>query len=390
MTKIQNWRHLELGALKRGGGGIFLLLTIFSFVIWASTFGVEQTVRAQGVVIPQERTQIVQVANGGVLKTLFVSEGDRVEEGQLLADLEDDSTRAGVNEVRLQIALLQVQRIRATAEAEFAIPDFSAYDGAFPDIARTQDALFQQNRQTLDEEVSALNEALELAIDEFEKVSALYEAGDIGKVEVTRAEREVIKARGDIASVRNKFAANARREVTEIEQKLATEHFKLAEREDALKKTMLRAPLGGVVKLLRVNTVGGVLRPGDELMQISPSGGQVIEAKFPPASVGQIAVGLPVNIRLDAFDYTIYGSLRGELSYLSSDTITEEDGEGKVSSFYKGVVYVFPVQENPKLPVDQLRPGMNSILDVQTGERTVLQFILKPILRAFSGALSEK
>ena len=155
------------------------------------------------------------------------------------------------------------------------------------------------------------------------------------------------------------------------------------------------APIAGVVKYLRLTTIGGVLRAGDELMQISPTEGEMVfEVKINPADIGQLSIGLPVSIKLDAFDYSIYGSLEGTLTYLSSDTLAEQAANGQTNTYYRAQVRIDAARAktypNPKLASVDLKPGMTATVDIRTGQRSVLQCLAKPVYKAFGGALNER
>jgi adhesin transport system membrane fusion protein len=158
-----------------------------------------------------------------------------------------------------------------------------------------------------------------------------------------------------------------------------------------LEHTDLIAPVAGIVKYLRVNTVGGVLRAGDELMQISPTDSEmVIEAKINPVDIGQLELGLPVQIKLDAFDYSVYGMLAGKLTYISSDTLVEQSPNGQSTSSYRAQIKLDGVQANQALAKVALKPGMTATIDVKTRTRSVLRYLLKPVIKTFSGALNER
>jgi adhesin transport system membrane fusion protein len=149
--------------------------------------------------------------------------------------------------------------------------------------------------------------------------------------------------------------------------------------------------VAGIVKYLRVNTVGGVLRAGDELMQISPTeSDMVIEAKINPVDIGQLELGLPVQVKLDAFDFSVYGMLIGKLTYLSSDTLVEQGANGQSMSYYRAHVRIDASQANAMLARVPLKPGMTSTIDIKTRTRSVLRYLLKPVIRTFSGALNER
>ncbi len=150
--------------------------------------------------------------------------------------------------------------------------------------------------------------------------------------------------------------------------------------------------MAGTVKLLRITTVGGVLRPGDELMQIAPDDDALIlEAKVFPADIGQLNTGLPATVKLDAFDYSIYGMLQGTLTYISPDTLTETSPNGQIQSYYRVHIKLAPASNQiPKVRGLTLKPGMSASIDILTGTRSIFTYFAKPLLKAFSGALTER
>lgn len=376
------------------GRGVFyvMFLGLVLFVSWAALFEIDQAVRAQGKVIPSARTQVIQVADGGVLESLYVQEGDKVVQGQQLAVLEKQRVNASYEETRTKVADLQVALIRAQAEGLYKAPDFTAMATEFADLVSVQQDLYQQNRISLDDELAILQSALLLAKEELRMNESLFASGDISRLDVMRSQREVNDLQGQQVKLRNDYLQRARKEATELEGKLASARYKLEERKSVLDHTVLLAPVDGVVKFLSVTTLGGVLRAGDELMQISPTDGDVVvELKLQPMDIGQLAVGLPVTVKLDAYDATIFGGISGQLIYISSDTLTEQVGN-QTMTHYRGHVRLDPqaLQSNDKIRLDQLKQGMTATIDIRTGTRTVLEFIAKPIVRAFSGALIEK
>lgn len=371
--------------------GLYLLLILVLFVGWAAWFDIDQIVRAQGQIIPQDKTQIIQAADGGVITELRVSEGDKVQKGQVLAVLESERARAGVDEISNRIAGLQITRLRALAEATATQLQFFAYQKSHPDLVQAQKQLHLQNLSALQKDETALAEQLRLAQAEFDLVQRLYDKGDISHIELMRTQRGVVDARQKLQSVQEKYKSDARREIAKIEEEITSQRSKLQERQSVLDHTDIQASLDGVVKSLRINTLGGVLRSGDELMQISPtSGGYIIEAKINPADIGQLQVGMPVTVRLDAFDYSIYGSVSGQLTYLSGDTLTEQGPDGRAQVYYRAKVIMKDFAPTQRIQANDVKAGMTASLDILTGRRSVLVFITKPIMRAFSGALGQK
>lgn len=361
------------------------------FLVWAWYFQLDQSVRAQGQLVPDTRTQVIQSADGGVLEKILVIEGQAVKAGEVLATLEQERASAGVDEGRAKVASLQAALFRARAEANAEALDFGRRFREYPEIVQEQKALFEQKRKGLMAELTVLEESLELARDELRVNENLSQTGDISRLELLRARRQVAELVGKIESTRNKYLQDARQEVTRLQEDATSNQFKLEERRSLLNHTNLISPVDGVVKILRINTVGGVLKAGDELMQISPSDVDLLaEIKILPADVGQLDLAMPATVKVDAFDYSIYGSLQGRLEYLSSDTLTEQGANNQVQTFYRARIRVDAKSINPKLPLSQLKSGMTVNVDIQTGSRSVLHYLLKPLAKAFQGAGTER
>lgn len=388
MTSLQ-------GARQRGAISMTVLMFagLAVFILWAALFQIDQSVRAQGQLIPSARTQIIQAADGGVLSHILVQEGQSVKAGQLLAVLEKERPTASLDESRARAAALTAALARAQAEAAGQVPAFGPRLKEFPEFVTVQRALYQQRKRSLDEEVATLRDGLVMAQEELRMNEALLQTGDISRLEVMRARRQVGELQGRINAARNKYLQEARQEASKLSEDLASNRYKLEERENILGHTELTAPVAGVVKYLKINTIGGVLRGGDELMQISPTDGDiVIEIKVNPVDIGQLRTGLPVTIKLDAFDYSVYGTLRGTLAYISSDTLSEQAPNGQATSYYRAQVRLDKdqVSHNPKLAAVALKPGMTATADIRANSRSVLEYLAKPIFKAFGGAMNER
>jgi adhesin transport system membrane fusion protein len=280
---------------------------------------------------------------------------------------------------------------RAQAEGAESALSFDPVVRKYPHFEQEQRGLYVQKLKGLQADLATLEESLELAKDEFAVNEKLFKTGDTSRLELMRAKRQVTELAGRIESTRNKYRQDARQEATKIQEELASQRFKLEERTSVLEHTQLTSPVDGVVKILKINTVGGVLRAGDELMQISPTDvGLLVEVKITPVDIGQLHVGLPVSIKLDAYDSAIYGSLIGQLEYISSDTLTEQGPNGQPLVYYRSRVKIDTSKENPKIKFDSLKPGMTASVDILTGSRSVLTYLLKPVMRAFMGAATER
>lgn len=370
---------------------MFLLLLVF--LVWASFFELDQAVRAQGKLIPADHTQIIQAADGGVLSRVLVQEGDTVVSGQPLAELEKERANASFTESRAKQASLEIALIRAQAEAEQKIPYFGKDYADFPQFQSLQMAFYNQRKRSLSQDLDNLSETIASAQHELELNKKLFTTGDTSQLEVMRAQRQVTELQGRSNAVRNKYLQDARAEAAKIAEDLSTNYYRLEERQSVLDHTTITAPVAGVVKYQRVTTIGGVLRQGDELMQISPTETDpVFEVNINPADIGQLKAGLPATIRLDAFDYSIYGVLHGTLRYISSDTLTEQGPNGQATTFYRAQVslHADDAKKHPKLTLAMLKPGMTATVDLKTGGRSVLKYLIKPVYKAFGGALTEK
>lgn len=374
---------------------MLLLCAMVAFLLWAALFEIEQTVRAQGQIIPTARTQVIQSADGGVLEKLLVEEGQSVKAGQELAVMERERSMAGFEESRAKEAALAIALVRAQAEAKEMAPVYPPSLRAYPKIVAVQQALYEQRKRSVDDELASQQQVLDMAREELRMNETLLKNGDTSRLEVMRAKRQTVDIEGKINATRNKYLQDARAEASKLAEDLAANAYKLSERKSVLGHTVLTAPIAGVVKYLKVTTIGGVLRAGDEMMQISPTeGGMVFEVKVNPVDIGQLQLGLPVSIKLDAFDYSVYGSLEGSLVYLSSDTLVEQGANGQSTSYYRAHVKLDADKArshpNPMLAAVEFKPGMTATVDIKTGHRSVLKYLAKPIYRAFGGAMNER
>lgn len=367
-----------------------LLLALVLFIGWANVFKLDETIRARGKVVTEGRIQVVQSPEGGVLRELEVREGDVVQAGQVLAIMDSEMARASADEVYAEIHTSEIAKIRAEYELLGEVPDFGELGSNYPQVAAAELALFRGNLAAKNSELEFATQSLNIAARELEIQNQLFSNGDVSRTEVAQAEREVINAQNEIVNIGNKYKTKALEDIVAIEQKISVLKFRLAAREKSLEFSRLRAPQDGVVTNVATNTLGGVLRSGDELLRISPTGKNLIpEVRFAPQDVGHLKVGQEVMVQFDAFPSTIYGALNATLTHISADTISEVNADGRNETFYRGMLQFSENQINGRIDLAQVKPGMEVTVDVKTGKRTVMTYIAKPILRAFSGALRE-
>ncbi len=370
-----------------------LLGGLIAFILWATLFDINETVRAQGKVVANGSSQIIQVADGGVLFKLLVSEGEHVKQGQLLATLEKDRAKAGYYEVKSQVAYLKSALARANAEILNTPIMFDELTQDYPDFMNAQRVLYVQKKRSLNQEVAILEEILLISTKELEMTQSLKKLGDVSQLEVLRARQKVLDFKRKVLDTKNKYYEKTSAEIEKLEGELTKNIYKLKKQKSILEYTDIYSPVLGIIKELKVTTVGGVLRAGEQLMEISSSqGGVILEAKINPVDIGRLKLGMPVVIKLDAFDYTIFGGLKGTLNYISSDTLLDKDPSGRQTSFYQVNIKIEGPEheDNAKSKAIKVKLGMSGTIDVKVGMRSLFTYLTKPIARGFSGALNEK
>ena len=387
MTRPHFWAHArQLITPTR-----LLVLALLVFALWSTQSEMDQTVRSSGQVIAVARNQIIQAADGGVLTQLLVSEGQTVQAGQVVAKLESTRSEAGFQEIQAKLTALQAARMRARAESSGELLTFDEKFDARGQFKLVQEQIYKQKKQGLNEDLALLNSSLLLSEEELRISQSLFKSGDLSQIELMKSQRQLHESQGRILTLKNKYLQDAKLELVRLEEEISSNQFKLNERQSLLDHSVLTTPVAGIVKVIRINTVGGVLRAGDELMQISPTeSGQVIEAKINPSDIGELKVGLPVSVKLDAFDFSVYGMLNGNLSHISSDTLTESGSNGSLQTYYRIQVELAPMPVSDRIKPTDLKPGMTASLDIRTRSRSVWQYLSKPIQKAFSGALHER
>lgn len=370
-----------------------IALALVMFVLWAAQFRVDEVARAQGEVIASSRVQVLQAVDGGVLAELNVREGDQVEAGQVVARLEQARFDAAVKEIEARIYALRAKatRLRAEVKGDEALVFDPVLEARYSELVEVERALFSQRRKGLEAELRTLSVAVDLARREQQLIEKLARSGDVNQSEVLRNKRALNEAQAKLINRDNAFLEEVRTELTSVEDDLAQNIQILAQRRQQLEDSEFEAPVRGIVKNISVTTVGGVLRPGEELMQIIPVNDELlVEAKVVPADIARVHPGLDVNIRFDPFDYTIYGSVKGRVVYVSADTLKEDSARGEEIYYRVRVAPAsIPVKTTTGRAV-QILPGMTAQLDIRTGDRTVMDYLLKPIRKTLSESFGER
>jgi adhesin transport system membrane fusion protein len=377
----------------RGSG--WLIAAAFTVVtasaVWAGVASVDQIARAQGQVIASSRTQVIQSVNDGVIEQLLVQEGERVRRGQVLVRLDRSQAEAGYSDSLGKVAALKATLVRLHAEVFGRPLVFPPDVQKHPSFVTNQTELFQRRQQALKAEISALQDGLRLAREELALSKPLLATGDIGKAEIIRLQRQVAEINGQITN----YFQDAQADMTKAEEDLATQSQALADRTSVFDRTEIKAPSDGLVRKIQITTPGAKVRQGEVIMELLPTDSSlIVEAKLNPADVAFVRTGLPATIKLDAYDYSIYGVLRGQVSYISPDALTEDSRTGE-HVYYRVQLRIdaAALQERNVARPDRtvaIQPGMIATVEIGIGKQTVLAYLTKPVTKTLSESLTER
>lgn len=361
------------------GAAIFLACAL----TWAHYATLDEVTTGEGKVIPSSQIQIIQNLEGGIVNKLFVKEGEIVTTNQILMQIDNTRFRATYNEAQKKIASLQIEILRLSAEMNnkpLNIPEDLAKNN--PGVVEAETALYNSRKEELDQ----LNHALDLAVRELDLSIPLVSKGAVSEVEILRLRRSVNEIKGKIAQ----FKSESLDQLNKARGTLAALQEAHTADEDRLLRTTVRSPVKGIVKRIKINTVGGVIQPGMDIIEIVPLDDTLlIEAKIKPSDIGFIKHGQSAMVKLTAYDYSIYGGLEGKVEQISADTITD-DKQNKEETYYLIRVRTDKNYLGTQAKPLYIIPGMMATVDILTGHKTVLDYILKPILKAKQTALRER
>jgi len=383
-----------LDRLRIGSSRQVIMLTsvaLLGFIGWATFAEIEQVSRASGQVIPSGRVQVLQSTDGGVIEAINVKEGDQVRKGEILVTLDRVRLAAAVGEARAKVASLKTVKARIEAELFEKPLAFSDEVKDFPDFMANQRQLYLKRRAAQSQDIGSLSRMLQLVRQELVMNQPLLQYGDISRTEYLRLERSVADIEGQIANRQNKYLQDLQAEYAKVEEELVSAEQTLTQRQAALNDTELEAPTDGIVKNVRLTTIGGVLRPSDEVLQIVPTGEElIVEAKVSPADIAYVRVGQSASVKFDAYDSSIFGSADGRVSYISPDTLTEQKSSGE-QVYYRVHIRVDTRSMRPRSNEEiTIQPGMTATTEILTGRNTILKFLLKPIIKTVDQSFGER
>ena len=365
--------------------------TVLLFLVWAKFAPLDEIVRAEGEVVSASRPQIIQNLEGGILSELMVAEGDIVQQGDILARLRDTQFSTKVADLQDQLIALEIRRLRLEAElageTDFVVSADIAEHA--PQIVNSELALLTARQSDYNAKVSGAARVKVETETELDLMEDMLTRDIVALIEVTKAR----KAQADAEIRYNEIVTGAdldrASDYSETLQELNRIAQDLRVANDQLQRTTIIVPMRGIVNNLAVTTIGGVVRPGEEIFQIIPLGDELfIEAQVKPSDVAGVIPGQEATIKLSAYDYTIHGSLTGAVQFVSADTFKDER-RPEIEPYYRVTVAVDLENLTPRQQAIVIRPGMQASVELHTGEKTVLQYLTKPLYRG-SEAMQER
>ncbi|WP_201512580.1 HlyD family efflux transporter periplasmic adaptor subunit [Psychrobacter alimentarius] len=366
------------------------LIGIITLLVWASFAKIDQVTRAKATVIASARTQEIQASEGGILTELAVVEGQEVKAGQLLVVLEEERAKAAVDNSASKTAALKAKLSRLNAEIFETPLVFPKEVKNYPEYVQNQTALYNRRRQAINEEVSSLEKMLVLARQELKMNEPLLKYGDVSQADIIKLSRQVADIEAQINNKRNKYFEEAQAEMTKAQEELDTEIEVLRDSLQVLEEKRLLSPTEGKINNINVTTIGGVVKPGETIMQILPTSSDlVIDAKVSPADIAYVQEGQSATVKLDAYDYSIFGAMNGTVNYISPDTLIEQTPKGE-EPYYRVLVVITGAEFEGREDEIVIKPGMTASVDIKAMERTVLSYLTKPITKTLSEGMGER
>lgn len=403
--------------------------SLIAFLGWASMTNIDEVSRAPGEVTPQGFQQIVQHLEGGLIKDIRVTEGEIVEKDDILVILDGAGTQQDLERARSEEIFLSMQRERLKAFSENRKPDFSPWQTNHKTLVEEQQNIFESMLQTRKEErgiiadqiaqkkqtiaiLSArqgmVQKNLALANDMYNRRKNLHSEGYISHInflqteqelntlkgesnmiynQIQQARQEIREYEGRLQSLDSKHRDDALQQINQLQSQLAQNREILAKMNNRAGRLEVQSPVRGLVKGLNVNTIGGVVQPGQALMEIVPLDRQlVVELRIPPKDIGHLKTGMPVQVKISTYDFSRYGAIPGTLEFISPTTFIGDRGE----RFYRGRVVLERNYAGNNPEQNPVLPGMTVMTDIITGDKTIMAYLLKPIHNSIQTALRER
>lgn len=369
-------------------------------IIWSYFAQIDQIVTGSGKIIPASKIKVIQSLDGGIINNIFVSEGEQVIPNQILLKLEDTRYKADyLNGYSKYLALTaMVARLTSEmgAEPEVIFPEHLKKNQ--PELVAREIKLFETRREAGQKQFNILQNSLELANNEFKMYEKLVNEGVVSMIDYYRSQRRVYDVQEKILRLQASFRESVLTELNQKKAELASLTEQLAGLRNKIDYTTIRSPILGIVKKMQITTVGGVISPGMDIMEIVPLADTLlVEARIGPNDIELITTGQSAKIRLAAYDYSIYGSLSGTVEYVSADTVEDpqrifnkaDGANSNMPLYYVVKIRIDPNALSSKNNLTRLIPGMIANVQIITGKKSILEYLLKPLMRIREEAFKE-
>lgn len=370
-------------------GTLFILLV--PFLMWSKDAYLEQISHATGSVIASAKTQSIQTAIDGVITEVLVHEGEQVRKDQELVLLNKQQNQAAFEAINGKVAALKAALTRLKSEVYGVALKFPDELKDYSEFVSTQTELYHRRKKALNDDIFALNESLSLTQSELNLNLPLLKTGDIGATEIIKLKKQIADMKGQITNKQNRYFQEAQVELTKIEEDLSIKLQELEDKKVNLEHSVIYAPMDAIVKNIIITTKGAKVRPGDVILELVPSSDKlIVEAKFHPRDLSFIQIGQKAAVKLDAYDYSIYGIFHGIVKYISPDALVEKTQKGD-ELYFRVQIELDTKELNAKNGKKiEISPGMTANIDIITGERTVFDYLAKPIVKTLSESFKER
>lgn len=354
-----------------------------AFGYWSANAPLDEIVRGPGKVIPTSKTQVIQSLEGGILSELLVEEGHEIEKGAIVARLSDTKFKGAHGEMQNQASGLKIKLLRLKTELDrkdsFSVPRDMRKNA--PKVAKSEEQFFLARLQDYTTTLAALEKAVSLQDKEVGIMDNLSKKELVAPIELLKAQQKASKAQADLDNFKTDYELTRSEEYTQTLNELNALTQTLQIRKDQLTRTTLRAPTRSIVNKVLVSTIGGVIAPGEEILELIPLDDELkIEAKLSPKDIAFIRPNMPATIKLTAYDYSIHGDLSGTVQHISADTF-EDENTRDAQPYYKVIINVDNESINQSETDIKIRPGMIAETELHVGEKTVLEYLLKPLFK---------
>lgn len=373
----------------------FVALFFVVFFIWAALSSIDERTISEGKVIPSSQIKYIQSLEGGIIEEILVREGQKVKKNEVIIRLNNTFSLSNYREERARYLALQasIARLKAETQGQDKI-DFPAELSQYTDLIRTETEFFNTRKNQMQNKLGVLKKTYELSQNEYKMTEPLVKQGVMSTIELLRLEKEMNEKKGAIEDFSKNFIQEAYVELTKKNAEFAALSESLVSKGDRVDRSILRSPVNGTVKKVNVSTLGQVIKPGENILEIVPDEDSLlIQARVSPTEIGFIHPGQAASVKITAYDFSVYGGLEGKVEYISADTITDERGhapQGQPQSYYEVLIRTDKnYLGTPEKPL-QIIPGMTASVYILTGEKTVLKYLMKPLIKAQSNALRER